>query len=75
VGQELGKKFRCRDFAGASSSTRFILAAEMDFDQRRKIRAEEKGVAATDVHKIRSNVIDATNTIRREMTEKYRMEF
>lgn len=43
--------------------------------ERRKIRAEEKGVAATDVHQIRADVIDATGKIRRAMTEKYRTEF
>jgi hypothetical protein len=43
--------------------------------ERRKIRAEEKATAATDVHTIRANVIDATNKIRRAMTEKYRIEF
>jgi hypothetical protein len=43
--------------------------------ERRKIRAEEKGVAATDVHQIRANVIDATSKIRRAMSEKYRINF
>jgi len=43
--------------------------------ERRKIRAEEKGVMATDVHQVRANVIDQTNKIRRAMTEKYRIEF
>jgi hypothetical protein len=43
--------------------------------ERRKVRAEEKGIAATDVHQIRANVIDATVKVRRAMTEKYRMEF
>ena len=43
--------------------------------ERRKVRAEEKGIAATDVHKIRADVIDATAKIRRAMTEKYRVEF
>jgi hypothetical protein len=42
---------------------------------RRKIRAEEKGIAATDIHKIRDNVIDATTKVRRAMTEKYQIEF
>ncbi len=43
--------------------------------ERRKIRAEEKGIMATDVHQIRADVIDATSKIRRAMTEKYRVEF
>ena len=43
--------------------------------ERRKIRAEEKGVAATDIHQVRAQVIDATAKIRRAMTEKYRVEF
>jgi hypothetical protein len=43
--------------------------------ERRKVRAEEKGIAATDIHKIRADVIDATAKIRRAMTEKYRVEF
>jgi hypothetical protein len=43
--------------------------------ERRKIRAEEKGVMATDVHQIRANVIDATSKIRRAMSEKYRINF
>jgi len=42
---------------------------------RRKIRTEEKGIAATDIHKIRDNVIDATTKVRRTMTEKYQIEF
>ena len=43
--------------------------------ERRKVRAQEKGIAATDVHQIRAAVIDATTKIRRAMTEKYRLEF
>ena len=43
--------------------------------ERRKIRAEEKGVAATDVQQIRANLIDATSKIRRAMSEKYRLQF
>jgi len=43
--------------------------------ERRKIRAEEKGIAATDIHKIRDNMIDATTKVRRTMTEKYQIEF
>ena len=43
--------------------------------ERRKIRAEEKGIMATDVHQIRAEVIDTTAKVRRAMTEKYRVDF
>ncbi len=43
--------------------------------QRRTIRAQEKGVAATDVGQIRQGVIAATTDIRREMTQKYQLQF
>lgn len=43
--------------------------------QRRAIRAQEKGVAATDVGQIRQGVIAATADIRRKMTQKYQLQF
>lgn len=43
--------------------------------ERRVIRAEEKATAATDVQQIRSNMIAATAAIRRNMTQKYQIEF
>lgn len=43
--------------------------------ERRAIRAEEKGIAATDVQQIRQAIIGATADIRRKMTLKYQIEF
>ena len=43
--------------------------------ERRVVRAEEKGIAATDVQQIRQSIIAATADIRRKMTEKYQVEF
>jgi hypothetical protein len=44
-------------------------------EQRRAIRAEEKGIAATDVQQIRQTIIAATADIRQKMTEKYQIQF
>ena len=43
--------------------------------QRRAIRAQEKGVAATDVGQLRQGVLSATADIRRKMTKKYQLQF
>jgi len=43
--------------------------------QRRVVRAEEKAVMATDVQKLRQDLIAATTEIRRRMTKKYQIEF
>ena len=43
--------------------------------ERRVVRAEEKGIAATDVQQIRQAIIAATADIRQKMTEKYEMQF
>ena len=43
--------------------------------ERRTIRAEEKGIAATDIQQIRQAIIAATSEIRRKMTEKYQVQF
>jgi hypothetical protein len=47
-----------------------------DVEQQRGIvRAQEKANMATSVHQIRADVIAATSDIRRQMTEKYRVQF
>jgi hypothetical protein len=43
--------------------------------ERRKVRYQERGAMAMDVHVIRDEVIQATNDIRREMTQRYQIEF
>jgi hypothetical protein len=43
--------------------------------ERRVVRAEEKAVMATDIQKLRQELIAATTDIRRKMTEKYQVEF
>ncbi len=43
--------------------------------ERRKVRYEERGAMAMNVHTIRDEVIQATNDIRREMTQRYQIEF
>jgi hypothetical protein len=43
--------------------------------ERRVVRAEEKGIAATDIQKLRQDLISATTDIRRKMTKKYQIEF
>jgi hypothetical protein len=43
--------------------------------ERRKIRAEEKGVMATNIYTIRDQILDATAKIRRAMSERYQTEF
>jgi hypothetical protein len=49
-----------------------VKAVEAD---RRVVRAEEKGIMATDVQKLRQDLIAATTEIRRKMTKKYQIEF
>ncbi len=44
-------------------------------EERRAIKAEERGIAATDVQTIRQAIISATAKIRREMTDKYQTQF
>ena len=44
-------------------------------DKRRQIRAQEKAVMATDVYTIRDKIIDATNEVRRGLTERYQTQF
>ena len=43
--------------------------------ERRVVRAEEKGIAATDVQQIRQAIIAATPTSAVKMTEKYQIQF
>jgi hypothetical protein len=43
--------------------------------ERRAIRGQEKGKMATDVNSIREEVIQATADVRREMTQRYQVEF
>ena len=43
--------------------------------ERRIVRAEEKSVMATDVQKLRQDLIAATTDVRRKMTKKYQIEF
>ena len=43
--------------------------------QRRAVRAEEKGIMAIDVQTLRQNLIAATADIRRKMTQKYQLQF
>jgi hypothetical protein len=44
-------------------------------DDRRVVRAEEKAIAATDIQKVRQEIITATADTRRKMTLKYQVEF
>ena len=43
--------------------------------ERRVVRVEEREVMATDVHKLRRDLIAATTDIHRKMTKKYQIEF
>ena len=43
--------------------------------QRQIVRAEEKSIAATDIQKLRQDLIAATTETRRKMTQKYQIEF
>ncbi len=43
--------------------------------ERRVVRAEEKGEAATDIQALRAQIVAATADIRRKMTQKYQVEF
>jgi len=43
--------------------------------ERRVVRAEEKGIAASDIQQIRQAIIAATADIRQKMTEKFRCSF
>jgi hypothetical protein len=42
---------------------------------RRVVRAEEKAIAATDIQRVRQEIIAATTDTRRKMTQKYQIEF
>jgi hypothetical protein len=43
--------------------------------ERRAARAEETAIMATDVQKLRQDIIAATTDMRRKMTQKYQIEF
>jgi hypothetical protein len=43
--------------------------------QRRVVRAEEQAKAFTDIYQVRDAVVAATSAIRRQMTQKYQVEF
>jgi hypothetical protein len=43
--------------------------------EKRVVRAEETAIMATDVEKLRQELIAATTDIRRKMTQKYQVEF
>jgi hypothetical protein len=43
--------------------------------ERRKVRYQERGAMAANVHTIRDEIIQATNDIRRVMTERYQIQF
>jgi hypothetical protein len=43
--------------------------------QKRVVQAEETAIMATDVQKLRQDLIAATTDIRRKMTQKYQVEF
>jgi len=43
--------------------------------QKRVVGAEETAIMATDVQKLRQDIIAATTDIRRKMTQKYQIEF
>lgn len=78
-----GRYGRYGGYGGASSygvyggSGMYGQRAEMKNigSQRRAVRAQEKGIAATDVGQLRQGVIAATSDIRRKMTEKYQLQF
>lgn len=61
--------------AAIDNTNAFHAATRAQGAQRRAIRTEEKANMAVDVQTLRSNVIDATNQIRRMMTERYQVEF
>jgi hypothetical protein len=62
-------------YNAAANTNAFYDATRAVGAQKRAIRAEERGLMATDVATARNNAIDATNKIRRMMTEKYQIEF
>jgi hypothetical protein len=43
--------------------------------ERRKVRYQERGAMAGNVHMIRDEVIQATTDVRRSMTQRYQVEF
>jgi hypothetical protein len=49
--------------------------AKAVYAQRRVVKAEEKGQMATSIQSIKGEVIEATNQVRRSMTEKYQIQF
>lgn len=61
--------------AQANATNAFMDATRAQGAQRRAVRNEERATMATDVQTIRAQVIDATNQIRREMTQRYQVEF
>lgn len=61
--------------AQANATNAFYDATRAQGAQRRAVRNEERNIMATDVQSIRANVIDATNQIRRMMTQRYQVEF
>ena len=61
--------------AGVATSYNPVAEAKGVYAERRVVRAEEKGAAATDVQELRQQVIAATTDIRRKMTQKYQIEF
>ena len=76
-GYRYGRYGRYGGYAGGGGYAVYDPHAEMkNIDtQRRVVRTEERGKMASDVWTIRDQVIAATNDVRREMTQRYQVEF
>jgi hypothetical protein len=61
-------------FAGSPASRAHAQVGAVE-QERRAIRAEERGQSSTDVRAIIRQIQDETSNIRRQMTERYNVEF
>jgi hypothetical protein len=62
-------------FSGASPASRAEAQVGAVEQQRRAIRAQEQGQSSMDVRTIMRQIEEDTSTIRRQMTERYNIEF
>jgi len=76
-GSRYGRYGAYGGYGGASGWAVYDPAAEVRAvgAERRKIRYQERGAMAGNVHVIRDEIVQATTDVRRLMTERYQIEF
>jgi hypothetical protein len=75
VSYDAGTRWGSYGYYGPGYGTDPYAEARAKESERRVVRAEEKGIAATDIQQIRQAIIAATADVRRKMTEKFQVQF